>query len=220
MEQMMENRIDVFIENSIKGDFIMAELRTDFVDIKGLEFNDPKWNEGWNHNRKLKRINKGIVLKSLGIFFLDRGFTHILVGYEGSGDSGEAFAAEGYKDNEFQEIDGAYGLSENFSPYGDKTLSDGKNRQSEVRELFGTYRDLNPHAELGRDDYELEYILSDMINYDWYNNEGGGGTVVWDLKKEKIKVEGHQYYHGSYDCEETYSLNGEEPKSKYKDGGH
>ena len=89
-----------------------------------------------------------------------------------------------------------------------------------MRELFNTYRKLNPNAEFGRDDYELEYILSDMIDYDWYNNEGGEGTIVWNLKKEEIKVDGHQYYHGHYDCTETYALNGKEPKTKYKDGGH
>ena len=56
-----------------------------------------------------------------------------------------------------------------------------------------------------------------MINYDWYNNEGGQGTVIWDLKKERVKVEGQQNYYGQYDCNETYGLNGEEPKTKYKD---
>ena len=56
-----------------------------------------------------------------------------------------------------------------------------------------------------------------MISYDWYNNDGGQGEVVWDLKKEIIKVEGEQNYQGQYDCHEQYSLNGEEPKTRYKD---
>lgn len=193
------------------------ELRTDFIDTSEFKFNDPKWTEGWQHNRKIKRINRGITLKSFGAFLVDRGFTHVLVGYEGSGDSGECYTAEGYKDKEFAEINNQWGLSENFSPYGGKDITDGKNRQAELRELFDTYKKLNPEAEFGKDDNHLEYVLSNMINYDWYNNEGGQGTVIWDLKKERVKVEGQQNYYGQYDCNETYGLNGEEPKTKYKD---
>ena len=66
----------------------------------------------------------------------------------------------------------------------------------------------------------LEHILSAMIGYDWYNNEGGSGTVIWNLKRNKIDIEGYQNYYGSYDCKESYDLNGKEPKLSYKDGGH
>ena len=206
----------------------MAELRSDFIDTKNIDTskNWDKWTNAMSHNRKLHRINRGIYLKSFGKFLLDRGFTHIVVSYEGSGDCGDCFWAEGFKDDEWSDLmkhikSKGYGsVSEQLGYSAD--ISDGKNRQKEVRELFNTYKHLNPEWKPDNSNNmdALEYVLSNMVSYDWYNNEGGCGEVIWDLKKERIDVEGQQYYHGSYECSEVYDLNGKEPKTRYRDGGH
>tara|TARA_R100000808_G_C2152923_1_gene162692 strand:- start:1517 stop:2113 length:597 start_codon:yes stop_codon:yes gene_type:complete len=195
------------------------ELRTDFVDIKGLEFNDPKWTEGWHHNRKITRINKGISLKAFGTFLQDRGYTHITLEYEGSGDSGDAFCSEGFKSKkDFEARGGDYGHGERIGGwYGNDDIEKGTRYQKELCDLFKTYKEYNPNAQLGDSDSDLSGILVSMIDYDWYNNDGGQGEVIWDLKKETIVVEGEQNYQGQYECKETYSLNGKEPKTRYKD---
>ena len=196
------------------------EYRTDFIDTKELKVNDPKWSEGWHHNRKLKRINRGISLKSFGTFLLDRGYTHITIEYEGSGDSGECFCAEGFKSkDDFEARGGDYSQGERIGGWcGLDKIEEGTHNQKELSDLFKTYKDYNPDVDFGNADTdELHYLLSSMISYDWYNNDGGQGEVVWDLKKEIIKVEGEQNYQGQYDCHEQYSLNGEEPKTRYKD---
>ena len=195
----------------------MAEYRTDFIDTKDLSVNDPKWSEGWHHNRKLKRINRGISLKAFGTFLLDRGYTHITMEYEGSGDSGDCFYAEGFKSKkDFDTRGGEYNQGERIGGWGDSDISKGTHNQKELMELFNTYKEYNPEVDFDCNN-DLHYLLSSMINYDWYNNEGGQGEVIWNLKKETIKVEGYQNYQGQYECKETYSLNGDEPKNKYKD---
>ena len=82
---------------------------------------------------------------------------------------------------------------------------------------YQTYKEYNDKADFGNDGDELHYVLSSMIGYDWYNNDGGRGELIWDLKKEKIFVDGYQYYQGEVECQETYFLDGKEPKTKYKE---
>ena len=191
------------------------ELRTDFIDIKGLEYNDPKWTEGWQHNRKVKRINRGISLKAFGTFLQDRGYTHITMEYEGSGDSGDAFYTEGFKSTKDFETRGGERIG---GWHGEDSVESGTHNQKELCNLFKTYKEYNPDVDFGDGDTnDLHYLLSSMIDYDWYNNEGGQGEVTWYLKKETIIVEGEQNYQGQYECKETYGLNGDEPKTKYKD---
>ena len=199
----------------------MAELRTDFIDMDKFKGNfGPEWSDAWRHNDKLKRINRGIMLKAFGLFLLDRGFTHITTSYEGSGDSGDCFFAEGFKDDEYKTAYENHGFEQLGQYHSEDTIDSGKNRQKEVKELFDTYKRLNPEWKPDRDMDALEHILSAMIGYDWYNNEGGSGTVIWKLKKNKIDVEGYQNYYGSYDCKESYDLDGKEPKVSYRDEGH
>ena len=195
------------------------ELRTDFKDTKGLSVSDPKWTINWEHNRKIKRINRGITLKAFGTFLQDRGYTHITMEYEGSGDCGDSYHAEGFKSAmDFKNRGDKWGNGERISGYGDQSVDDGTHNQKELLELFNTYKDHNPEHGFGKNDSEeIRYVLSSMINYDWYNNDGGQGEVIWDLKKETVIVDGYQNYQGQYECKETYGLNGNEPKAKYKD---
>lgn len=42
----------------------------------------------------------------------------------------------------------------------------------------------------------VDKLFSDMIdshvNFDWYNNEGGGGTISWDISSDTITINGYQ----------------------------
>ena len=192
------------------------QLRTDFIDTTKISTKD-NWEEYWKatrHNETVKKANKGIYLRSFGTFLLDRGFTHLLVSYEGSGDCGDAYLTEGFKDNEFEE------RGEHSSPdihYKEK-IDEGKRYQKELLDLYNTWLKLNPKVDLGYDD-DLHWVLADMINYDWYNNEGGSGEVIWHLKKHKIVIDGYQNYYGQYEAKEAYKLDGSDPVRKYKDIG-
>ena len=37
----------------------------------------------------------------------------------------------------------------------------------------------------------MENIVDYFVQYDWYNGEGGGGTVTWNLVEDKITIQGH-----------------------------
>jgi len=192
------------------------QLRTDFIDTTKISTKD-NWNEYWKatrHNETIKKINKGIYLKGFGTFLLDRGFTHLLVSYEGSGDCGDAYLTEGFKGDEFKE------RTDHSSPdicYKDK-IDEGKRYQKELLDLYNTWLKLNPKVDLGHDD-DLHWVLADLISYDWYNNEGGSGDVIWHLKSNQIEVDGYQNYYGQYEAKETYKLDGSDPVRNYKDVG-
>ena len=192
------------------------KLRTDFIDMTKLD-GSKNWDEYWKasqHNSTIKKINKGIYLRSFGTFLLDRGFTHLLVSYEGSGDCGDAYLTEGFKDNEFKE------RAEHSSPdiHHHEKIDEGKRHQKELLELYSSWLKLNPKVDLGHDN-DLHWVLADLIHYDWYNNEGGSGDVIWHLQKHKIVIDGYQNYYGQYEAKETYKLDGSDPVRKYKDIG-
>ena len=191
------------------------------ISTKDLKIGSLEWEKAWNHNRKVTRIKKGMTLKKFGEFLSDRGYTHVTVEYEGSGDSGECYYAEGFKSyEEFNNRGDKWGCGERIGGYCGSEIEKGTHNQKELLELFNTYKEYNPLAEFGKQDSEnLHWVLTSIINYDWYNNEGGQGEVVWYLKKGTIEVNGYQNYRGEYECKETYNVNGKEPKTKYKDIG-
>ena len=96
--------------------------------------------------------------------------------------------------------------------------TDTKTIYKELLDLYNTWLKLNPKVDLGYDD-DLHWVLADMINYDWYNNEGGSGEVIWHLQKHKIVIDGYQNYYGQYEAKEAYKLDGSDPVRKYKDIG-
>jgi len=42
---------------------------------------------------------------------------------------------------------------------------------------------------------EVENLLSRAVDmyadWNWYNNDGGGGTIQWDIKTDTMTIEGH-----------------------------
>lgn len=39
----------------------------------------------------------------------------------------------------------------------------------------------------------LSHVLDAAVKFDWYNNDGGGGDIEWNLKEDKLIVNGYQY---------------------------
>lgn len=37
----------------------------------------------------------------------------------------------------------------------------------------------------------FDYVLHHHVYWDWYNNDGGGGTIRWDVRNDEIHVDGY-----------------------------
>lgn len=60
-----------------------------------------------------------------------------------------------------------------FSGCGDSGNYDGGDyKNSEVDELFAD-------------------ALEEFVTFDWYNNDGGGGDITWDVVDDKITINGY-----------------------------
>ena len=55
---------------------------------------------------------------------------------------------------------------------------------------------------------ELGWALVETIDYDWYNNEGGQGDVIWYLEEGKIVVDGQQNCQAHWNMKETRFVDG------------
>lgn len=40
----------------------------------------------------------------------------------------------------------------------------------------------------------LNFAMDELVTFDWYNNDGGGGDLTWDLSTDKIIVNGYTNY--------------------------
>ena len=52
----------------------------------------------------------------------------------------------------------------------------------------GDIYDGTGHKDL--DDF-FDEVLREKVTFDWYNNEGGGGDISWDLHKDEITINGY-----------------------------
>ena len=61
--------------------------------------------------------------------------------------------------------------------------------------------------------YDLPWMLTDLIQYDWYNNDGGQGRVILDTEKCLVTVEGQQNTRAYFNASETTYLDGSKPNT-------
>ena len=183
----------------------------------------PEWVEGWVKRRVAKRVSKAQSLKDLAAYLKDLGYKYIRVWYEGAGDSGECFHAEGWKKEinlETKDHRGSWPDVYQSKPYNYNKKEDfdeweGMTRnQRDLEKSYNLFRKNHPDQNL---DSELHYELTNLIDYDWYNNEGGQGQVVWDLDKEEFRVEGEQNRYAAVQVKETYYMDGKQPDTWYGD---
>ena len=57
--------------------------------------------------------------------------------------------------------------------------------------------------------------IVDLIDYDWYNNDGGQGCVVFYLKQGLIEVKGEQNYMSQTDITERLYTDGRKAQYSY-----
>jgi len=177
----------------------------------------------WMEKRKAKRIDKAASLKDLKDFLKDLGYKFIRIWYEGAGDSGECFEAEGWKGEinlnekqngrtwpeDYQHKPWNHNKEEDFDEWKGMTR-----HQRDLEKSYDLFKKNHPDQNLNS---ELHWELVELVDYDWYNNEGGQGEVVWDLEKEEFKVNGEQNRYACVGVKETYFMDGKEPETWYDD---
>ena len=168
------------------------------------------WEKEHQERERIRRHKATTYLSGLRVILMKEGFKSIVVHYDGCGDSGEVFDAEGFKD-----ISKDHDL-ECSQEYFSKMDWDrnGRNHKKIPEDEWKCSRHQNTLKKIERDylkttgyNEELVYLLSDMIDYDWYNNDGGSGKVIWRLEKNTIKVDGCQYYRAEEPMTNIIDLN-------------
>jgi len=193
-----------------------AESQKSVEKSSELVIGSPEWVKDWMHKRKVHRMSKAESLKDLAAYLKDLGYKYIRVWYEGAGDSRECFEAEGWKGqisleytSDYQSKPWNHNKEEDFDEWKGMTR-----HQRDLQKSYTLFRKNHPDQNLND---QLHWELVDLVDYDWYNNEGGQGQVVWDLDKEEFRVEGEQNRYAAVQVKETYFVNGKEPETWYGD---
>ena len=166
----------------------------------------------YKKNAEIRRHNRTIDLNLLRNFLMENGFRHVVVHYHGAGDSGEAFFAEGYKKGETPEPHIWESEDTNYGEWveGKKVYKEGEDKFTGMnhhqKELDQLYRKFTKDKELKFLTEELSWSLTDLINYDWYNNEGGQGYIIWDLNSGKLTVAGQENFQDAEDVTEHIDM--------------
>lgn len=165
----------------------------------------------WQETLDLRRSESAKYLSELRPLFMKEGFKCIVIHYDGGGDSGESYAAEGFKHTRHDTDNNS-----NQEHFEERTWDDGgKVRQIPIDEWKCTrYQNVIKKIEVEfrtnnvteLDTPELSYALTELIDYDWYNNEGGGGRVIWELEDNRVIVDGYQTFYDTTQVDEKYSL--------------
>ena len=170
------------------------------ISTEGLSWEECSEKGLYTKNREIRRYNRTIDLNLLRNFLMENGFHHIIVHYHGAGDSGEAFFAEGYKKGEKPEPHIWEGEDMHYGEWigGEKVYKEGKDEFTGMthhqKELDQLYRKFTKDKELRFLTDDLSDTLVQLIDYDWYNNDGGQGYIVWDLRSGDILIAGEQNY--------------------------
>ncbi len=149
--------------------------------------------------------DKAKKLEGFRKFMLDKGYKFLVVHYDGAGDSGDFYEMEGYKTVKSFNARNLY--SEYISHYdweGDTRidLSEKEAYSKGTRNQYSVFKALKEWNKTSGENIDAGHI-ADLITYDWYNNDGGQGWVVFDLKNKTIKVEGERNYMESESITET-----------------
>jgi hypothetical protein len=166
------------------------------------------WEKEYQERERIRKQEASEYLLGLREILMKEGFKSIVVHYEGCGDSGEAYDAEGFKDIS-EDDDRKCGHE-----YVDKYDFDSNNHkqipvdewkctrfQHIIHKIESDYNKTVGHKN------EMIYLLTDMVDYDWYNNEGGSGKVIWRLEENKLEVDGCQYYRAEEPMTDIIDLN-------------
>ena len=142
------------------------------------------------------------------------GIKYVTATYEGAGDSGEPMDVQAFLTHKHFEDRGKDGgwnpkLSDNErKEYG---IIESKNRKKliNLQKKFNKGFDIKSRdwqGDLVKKSLNIRDALVNMVDYDWYNNDGGCGTVILNVKDNTVIVDGEQYYSDSHNVYEEYKL--------------
>ena len=107
----------------------------------------------------------------------------------------EASLSEGKTEEEFKQSKydgGEYIVKSDWINEQQKSIPREEKDWEWSRQQIELQRCMEKYNALEDTKIELQYLLSDLIGYDWYNNEGGQGRVILDTTKKTVTVEGQQ----------------------------
>ena len=182
-----------------------------------MDFDVNKWVKERRENQK-----KGAMkLEGFRQFMLKKGFKYIVVHYDGAGDSGECYEMEGYKTIK------SFNIRQDYSEYisfrdwqntdidGKPTVIDEDDAYKKgTRNQYSVFKALKEWNKLSGEDID-HWKIVDLIDYDWYNNDGGQGCVVFYLKQGLIEVKGEQNYMSQTDITERLYTDGRKAQYSY-----
>ena len=133
-------------------------------------------------DKRARRAKDALISIRIGLIqlkerYLLDGFK-IQLEYSGAGDSGEMY---------------------------DTTFHKGQMQGLEIDEIFTTREDFDNKAKT-RIREIIERLIEDsydILTYDWYNNEGGQGTIEFDINELKVYVHGSYNVQSEHDCSEA-----------------
>ena len=183
------------------------------------------WMKAYYEREKKKRHSLINRFSGLADFLVKKGFNYLTIGYEGAGDSGDCMTTRGFKGNEYKTLDTVeyerldeqrkWNNEKNeYVQVGDR-WAHAKYREGEVYKAVEEYNSNLADDSKDRIDPDLGWELCEFIDYDWINNEGGQGTLVFDLENKVIEVNGTQNVHATEDVEETVNLSNGTQTIKY-----
>ena len=181
--------------------------------------------EKWLKERAEACDKQAQKLQPLGVFLKEMGYHYIVVHYDGAGDSGDCQLAEGYKDTSSFNARKTYGEWVETKDWKDGKGTDipmeewkcGAN-QDKIIKYVKAYNE-SCVGDMPKID-DIAWALVQTIDYDWYNNEGGQGCVIWYIDEGKIVTEGEQNTRGCWDMKETRFVDGSESIIKYDENPH
>ena len=169
----------------------------------------------WHREEEEKRKKKAESLITIADFLNKCGYKYIVVQYQGSGDEGEAFESEGYLTEEaFKESEydgGEYIVTSDWSNENQKRTERPESEWEWSRQQIELRRCMEKYNALDDTKIELNYLLSDLIGYDWYNNEGGQGRVILDSLRKSVTVEGQQNTNAHIEVDSKRHLDNSKP---------
>ena len=168
--------------------------------------------EDYEKKQKIIRNARAKKLIHLGDALIKEGYTHLVLHYQGCGDSGDYAELQGYKSEEdfFKR-----GNEEEYVKRYDWT--DGKSTPLPENEIIATHnqKELRVFEEKynkkNNTTHDIAEEMGDQITYDWYNNEGGQGRVIWDLKTKCIFVDGEQNTNAHVEVTSSTWIDGSKP---------
>ena len=171
--------------------------------------------EAYKRKEEENRKKKAESLITIADFLNKCGYKYIVVQYQGSGDEGEAFESEGYLTEEaFKESEydgGEYIVKSDWSNENQKRTERPESAWEWSRQQIELERSMKKYYALDDTKIELNYLLSDLIGYDWYNNEGGQGRVILDTTKKTVTVEAQQNTNAHIEVESKRYLDNSKP---------